>query len=52
VAVLANKIYSRIGARKIILGRTIKAIKSRKFCLRFEERDYGLVKKTLALLDE
>jgi hypothetical protein len=42
-----KKIYSRIGARKIILERTIRSVKSRKFCLRFEERDYGLVKKTL-----
>jgi len=42
-----RKIYSRMGARKIILERTIKAVKSRKFFLRFEECDYRLVKKTL-----
>ena len=47
MAVLAKKIYSRIGARKIILERTIRAVKSRKFYLRFEECDYRLVRRTL-----
>jgi hypothetical protein len=40
-----KKNYFRIGARKIILERTIRAVKSRKICLRFEECDYRLVKK-------
>jgi hypothetical protein len=47
MAVLAKNITPVWGQEKIIVERTIRAVKSRKFCLRFEECVYRLVKKTL-----